>query len=365
MKKYILLVSAIAVAAVSCSKITPDTTANDMDVEINFDAKNYVNQTKASYSTSESFGCYAFYTGSTDWASATLSDAVKYIDNAEITYQTNAWKAKGQTYYWPKTGKLTFVCYSPKSANFEAGSSKEAILAKTGYTVTAAAASQKDSTENLMFADVANDLTKENATSVPVVFRHALAKIKFTAVAGSLSASGITYHIVVDTIKVSSIYNTGNVSFNGTNNTITWASQSGKANSGAIASTAKKSTNIVGATYATTDGELTTTAAAKGKDYYVLPQTLPADAKLTVIYTIYACNASGKILSVDTLTSDTTLNTIKNTSAITAWEKNKAYTYALTISPVSENPDDIITFSPSVEDWTDGGTGSVDIKPAA
>lgn len=350
MKKYILIATALFFAAAACTKVTPDVETVEQDVELTFNAQNYVPSTKAAYPDTLTFGCYALYTGSYSWNEAVLSDAVKFMNDAEISYQTNTWKAKGQTYYWPKTGKLSFACYSPKSANLKLGSDKASLLSVTDYKVEADKASQDDY-DDLMIADFVQDLTRQTA-AVNVIFRHKLAKVGFTSKEAREEYSGVTYHIVVNNISVNNISNEGDFNYNVTDSSSTWTNVEGNVSSDMF-TTATISTNTVGQTYTTTPGELSTTAAATGSDYFVMPQTLDDDSTISVTYTIYACNSDGKILSAETATSG---KDIKNLSA--EWDINKSYTYAITIDPVDAENE--ITFAPVIADWEDGN-GSINL----
>lgn len=136
-----------------------------------------------------SFGTLAYYLPSGNW-DANMADATLYIPISKVVNKANAtsgsaWEVEGKTYYWPKSGSLTFFAYSPFSYQETSGGNL-AIASLSGndgiqimdYDVDA----HQDT--DFMVADIAKDKkANENQpgssryNSVPIVFRHKLSQI--------------------------------------------------------------------------------------------------------------------------------------------------------------------------------------------
>ena len=189
MKKTILIL--LAVAAAACTKVEtlmPD--RSELNGEIDFQVVQRI-QTKANtpYSTSVPFGTYAWYTA--DSTNTTSSQNVPFMVNETIAFTGSVWKAQYNTYYWPKTGSIDFISYSPfRGANGVAvdttnykGSNPVVKADTLRYFGVNTAAGNVD----YMYADKVTVSKNEDKvqdgvhsyTGVPTVFRHALSKLSF------------------------------------------------------------------------------------------------------------------------------------------------------------------------------------------
>ena len=177
MKKSLSIIALAALAFVGCSKVTADapiSKTEDKGQEINFQVATYMGQTKAentTYPNNVSFGTYAWYNGT---GTPTPAPA-KFMENQQISYQTGVWKAKGQTYYWPKTGNIDFISYSPYD-------STTPWLNVTANTLTASTTGVA-ANDDYLYSDKALAQTQNTnpgayyTAGVPTLFHHALCKV--------------------------------------------------------------------------------------------------------------------------------------------------------------------------------------------
>lgn len=154
------------------------------------------------------FGTLAYYLPSRkNWknnrAEATLYIPISKVvnPNPSTTTSGSVWEVEGKTYYWPKSGSLTFFAYSPFSYQ-EAGGGKLAIESLSGNDGIQIVDYDVDAHQDtdFMVADIAMDKTANEAnpgsslyTGVPVVFRHKLSQIvgiNFQTVITSTTATG-------------------------------------------------------------------------------------------------------------------------------------------------------------------------------
>lgn len=172
--KGLALLCAAGVAA--CSRNEPAGSAV-ADTQIVYD----VAATKAAqvYGTSNRFISYAWYLteGSTWGGIDNASVAVPYISNSEISWQSGVWKNEHDTYYWPNSGSLAFLSYSPSSLapNVRVSSAIHEGIMLDAWDV----ASHQD--VDFMVADVQSGMKANGANAgyagVPTIFRHKLSMI--------------------------------------------------------------------------------------------------------------------------------------------------------------------------------------------
>lgn len=363
MKKSLSIIALAALAFVGCSKVTADApNTNEPDQPIKFQAANYVSSTKAgggqsAFPTDKSFKVQAFYTGEATWESVTLEDAVAYMQGAEVTYDssTGKWAPTGQTYYWPKTGYLTFIGWAPATVTptFDTSGATNFMTITPPATLT-----------DIMVSDFANDKNVSNASSgVPILFHHILSKINFKAkFVDTPDADGITHHAAITSLKFLKILNDGSYIIEGgkAGSTADWTAKwSPGSNYKDLAGDNYEYTNSseisVGSIFPSNfTHDLKTGFVNLISDAFVLPQTLDDQSKIELTYVIYYCNSSGKVLDKYEVTSSSPaqfqINTFSNSNGtITSWEQNKIYTYTIVIDP---NSDQKITFIPEITDWS-------------
>lgn len=353
MKKHFITILAAALAIAGCTKVSPGAPNTDEpDLPIKFQAANYVSSTKAgnnSEFTEKSFKVQAYYTGATTWAETTLSNVVNYMNGVEVKKSNNVWAPSDKDYFWPKTGYLTFIGWAPATVNatFDTSSNKMQI----GFG---------DGTTDLLVTDIVEDKTANehiyNHDGVPMLFHHILSKVSFKAKAKSgMNGDGITHHIVITSLDLKNITIDGTYTLNlitSSSNKASWGTSGGE-NDKSIFSLSNYSSLAIGATFSSVTGEISDTASSLlGSEFFAIPQTFSANAKVSIKYVIYYCNSAGKILDKHDKTAEAEefiLNSFTSSgSQITSWVQNKTYTYTIVIDP---NSDQKITFDPVVENW--------------
>lgn len=364
-KLFFIAVAALAIGA--CSKVQ----TVDIQKEINFEVANSL-QTKATGSVynNGAFGTYAWFNNTDD-----------FMVNEKVDLTGGAWKTVDHTFYWPKTGSISFISYSPFAGTSNTAGTTPTIT-KNSITYTDVTVGTTD----LMYADRAtcsnnvNEVTdsaspESGYSGVPTIFRHALAKLSFKVAANftewtddtTTPASKTTWEIKINSFKIGGFKTTGSLELNlnadgkswdkpvttvGTTNYYVWT--------GATGETAEQ--ELVDVTNYT-DGYvlLTTTpqdlASATG---YVLPQVLTAGAQTVKIdANIKTTLSNGKEINEHFVK---TIN-ISEISTLKAWQMNENIVYTIKFKPTASalNPDDahtddpndvIITFDPAVADWT-------------
>lgn len=362
-KLFFIAVAALAMGA--CSKVQ----TVDIQKEINFEVANSL-QTKATGSvySNGAFGTYAWFNNTDD-----------FMVNEKVDLTGGAWKTVDHTFYWPKTGSISFISYSPFAGTSNTAGTTPTItknsITYTGVTV---------GTTDLMYADRAtcssnvNEVTdnddaaaESGYSGVPTVFRHALAKLSFKVAANftewddATTGSHTEWEITINSFKIGGFKTNGNLELNlnadgkswdkpvttiGTTDYYVWTGASGE--------TAKQ--ELVDATTYPTGVVLTTTpqdlASATG---YVLPQVLSAgDQTVDIDAHIKTTLSNGKTIEED---FTKTVN-ISDISTLKAWQINENIVYTIKFKPTAkadgpsgldDSPEDvIITFDPAVADWT-------------
>lgn len=179
-RSYISLIALLAGMAVSCAKIEQGNGRVE-DRRICYDViqdRSAVTKAAGVYPTGESFASYAWYLpDGKNWADD-KADAQLYINRAEVSYDNanNSWYDKTKTYYWPKTGSLTFFSISPHSV------AESVVLTKNyGFWISDWNVHNHQDAD-IMVSDIQTDKnaneTVGSFTGVPTIFRHKLAMIE-------------------------------------------------------------------------------------------------------------------------------------------------------------------------------------------
>ena len=340
MKKYFIIAAAALVALAACTKNEIDTPKQN---QIKFNTVTG-KATKAPLSgtiyktTDPTFGifCYALADGKT-WA-ANSADGQTYMNNVEISYNSTdkIWEP-ASVYYWPLSGSLTFVGYSPYGcAGTVAYAPATKALTVTDFTVKAAAADQEDlmwATTNPDLDDNQSTYTSESATStllgVNEVFHHALSQVKFNV----KKAEGLDdYTITVNSITFNA-YSKGTLTV--TEDAPVWSAQGTAIDY-----------DTTGADVEAPDfGEA---FAAFGVANMPVPQTLAADTqKFTIEYSL-------KKGSVDLGSKTETVDLLGTT--VTAWAVNTIYNYNIVIDLKK------IYFNPTIVEWETGASQEITVQ---
>ncbi len=374
MKKYFIIAAAALVAMTGCSKIE---TAPEVQREISFQVANNV-RTKATGSVYENgaFGTYAWF-NNTD----------VFMVNEQVDKSGGVWRTVDNTYYWPKTGSISFISYSP----FTGASNTEnsvPVITKNSITYTDVTVGTTD----LMYADRAtcssnvdevtdgDDTADSGFTGVPTVFNHALAKLSFKIKANFIEYTDpttdtkTTWEVTVKSAKIGGFKTKGSLALTLNDDGKTWNkpvtnigtdTDPVNVNIWTNASGATDEQELIDATTYPGGVVLTTTAqdlaAASG---FVLPQQLTADTqKITLDIHIKTNLPNGHSINED---FKPTID-IKDISSLQAWQMNQNIVYTINIKPTAkadvnghdDDPNDvIITFDPAVADWVTVSTNA-------
>ena len=349
MKKFFFLAVAAIVTFAACTKNEIDNSNRAKEISYNAvagknAAKSIINT--AYYApTDPAFGIWGLYQA-TDWstnhsnnvwigASASAATQITYGVDAASTVGSEAWRNRSSVDYWPLTGTLVFMGYSPY-ANV---SSKAAIAVtdnKATLTVTNFQTTTGSWVDDLMWSDAVEassnttnyDADGANTTTyngVPVVFHHALSQITvFAKTDKDYAAQDYTFTITALSVTVDDNA-TLTVADDLTNApTVTWT---------------EPATDATRTVLSSASAALTTSYVKQGDSFLVIPQTLTAAQDIISIS--YQVVHNGV-----TTTATKTINlTAGDNDALTAFAKNTKYNLNLIFSM------DEIKYSPDVIDW--------------
>lgn len=396
MKKILLLATAVAALA-ACAKVSPVTptvpTDSNNNQEIGFQvAKALTTKAGDTFTGSDfkggAFGAFAWQKINGEYL--TEGSSLKYFMNAQkITNQSDVWKADGKTYYWPKEGNIDFVCYAPYDDGhcwFTLSSSENGMIDKLDASVTDVAADNAD----LLYSDKAvdcnsseTDQVKDGTTNayngVPVIFRHALAKV-------SVQVKGILVNSAKDNVAVitwldgelRNVYKTGSLAMklssdSATDNTKKWTATN------SIWTTEDNADNRENFDCALPNSgtELTETAQTVLAERFVLPQALSNSSEADQDFYI---KVEVKLYNGDQLTGAGTddvavkdgatpystatyekaakLSTMTGNGYTPYWKMGTKTNYVITVNPFTDE----ITFDPAVYEWETANPGSTEIK---
>ncbi len=354
MKKYILIAAAALLALAACSR----TNVDDIKEEVSFQVAKYLStraETGSKYDEAVPFGTYAWFNNG--------STVVPFMVNEQIGYTAGVWKAVDNPFYWPKSGSIDFVSYSPFAGTSNTAGTVPAVtgtsVTYTGYTVGSDDVMVADkvtcSSDTGATLDEVNDRVDSGFTGVPTLFRHTLAmlgfKIKANFVSYTDAATGKTtsWKITVNSAELSSLYTTGDCA-------LTWESGAWRAPADSVWSNPSGATaaqEMVSAGLVLTDDYQELGAA----DGFVLPQKLDGAQTLSLKMTIETTLSNGLTITED-------YNPVIDMSAFStldSWKMNQYIVYLISIkptavadatSPWTDDPTDVeITFDPAVADW--------------
>lgn len=357
MKKSLFLAALATIALVSCTQ-NEDFSQPE---KISFNPVNYKAQsTKApinttTYSTTDpSFGIFAFHTDK-GWDVASTQDAPNpvsvYIPKSIVSWQTDEWNTDTDA-YWPLSGKLTFIGYTPYYyGNLSTNGTVTASYAESTKTlsITGFSAQYQDDLMYTLPSD-AQDLTANTVnyvngttsyTGVPIKFRHALSQIVFKAKAADGLAHDTQFKITKIEMKGIKDDADMNVVENGTP---VWTEY---ANMNSI---------FDYTVYNDANGVIVETAATSsvsdeiGTGFLMIPQTFSTTPtedtdEFEVTYYMEGSNMPGVWTGPIT-------KSVKIQPQLASVAAGTKYVFTLTISP------DRILYSPLVaEDWSTGGSG--------
>ena len=352
MKKFAIIAALALIAGAACTKIE----STEVQKEISFEVANHITKAAGVVYDNGAFGTYAWFNGTDD-----------FMVNEKVDLSAGVWKTIDHTFYWPKTGSIDFISYSPFEGTSDTPGTVP-VITKNSITYTDFTVGDVD----LMYADKAtcssnvNEITDDalpgtsdsGYEGVPTLFRHALAKLSFCVKANFLEYTdavngGTTqWEVTVNSITIGGFYNTGSLALALNADGKSWDKPAGNVWTSPSGSTADQELIASPVTLTTTAQDIT---PATG---FVLPQTLTAGAQqVSFSFHIKTTLSNGKIIEEDY--SDT--KDLKDISSISAWEMNQNIVYTINIKPtaaISSDPSDLddpedatILFDPAVADW--------------
>lgn len=343
MKKLFFIAAIASVAFASCVKNDPAPSVTEQH-EITFAAPVVGPQTKVygeigvGYNTGESFDVWCVYNTAdiTEWG------GTPYFNDIKATHDniSGGWTLS-PNYYWPATGKLSFVALSPSITN-------STTYDKTdGFKITSwMQGNKEDLIVDLMYSLPALNKAKADYDAdgeelsgdvniykgVDITFKHALSYITFNVKTAADYTATTKFRL--KKITLSGVCTAGAFNQNASD---PWTEDT----------TGEKGTYIAYTNDSGLPFDYSAAVAAPseaGKEIILLPQALTTDQqKVTVDYQISTDNGTTWI--DQTQTADIT------NATVAAWEMGKKYTYTITIGMTQ------IIFDPAVTDWTEG-TGS-------
>lgn len=351
MKNYLFIAAAACVALAACTKnevkpveVEPEITYQTISTKAGTAAMNAANH----------FISYAYFLEKGNNWDSNSSSAKAYISAAEISFQTDCWKA-AKSYYWPKQGGLTFFAWSANNAT----PTTSVTPAPTCSTSNGIEVSSYDITANkdvdFLVADIVKNQTANTSTvgswkaGVPTVFKHALSKLVFKVV----TVKGSTEHnYTPDNVT----FTVKSIKLKGVNNKLSYSQgwQSGSTASKHTwtdpASPVEIDVPVFTGSYVATNSATALTPSET--DYYiVIPQGFDADDVLEIVYEIKTEFITGKPVIETVTISDKKLSDIYTAN----WEPGKEYTLTIKLGI------DEVLWAPTVEEWADGTTVDVTI----
>ena len=360
MKRYFIITVAALVSLCACTK---NEVSVEAQKEISFSVASYVGQTKANPTdyaeqyANVPFGTYAWFYQNGQDAQEFMVDETVSLNRGQSTGKTDAqpvW-SPSVTYYWPKSGTIDFISYSPKSissfvkidpSNFDF----------VDYTVA-------DGTDvDVMYADKAAGCTMNKTTyfynGVPTLFHHALAKLNInikTAYDEKVLKEGedeTKWAITVKDLSLNDFFNKGSANLDlATDGSWTLPSGNVWTPSG---SRVDKDFDLP------TDATINKDGKDFVNDYFVLPQDLAAGQTIKIVVDIVTTLPNGKTITETGVVVEAKLGE----SSIDAWEMNKQISYDLIIVPAKAGDDGepvAILFDPAVADWEDATASGITI----
>lgn len=335
MKTYQLILATALVALASCNK--EEVTNTDVNLESNEIGFNVVNRkaTKANdaiisgttYATDNTFKVWGWQSPAADFSEFAEDAASNFMSNLTISWtggrlsRAEAWRNADNYYYWPFTGKISFLAVhpstvAPSTTGWDATNDKpKATVAD--YTISAA-----NKTVDLMFA---TNEGSRRVDALPMVFNHALSQIEVQVKTDEDYTADVAFD--VESVTFNNIDLSGDLAY--ANNAFTWTDNAAQTASWTY--------------YDTVLEDITKDYQVYGAANVMIPQAAsvaddPAttDAIEGSYLTIgYSMEQTGSAKITGTV----------NISKPQAWEAGKKYVYTLNFR-LNE-----ILFNPSVTDW--------------
>ena len=356
MKTNQLILAAALVALAACTKSNVDT-LNTAENEIGFQAVTSMN-TKANnaivsgttYATDNTFQVWGWQSQEGDFSEFADDAASNFMSNLTISYcggtqdRALAWRNSAHYYYWPYTGKISFLAIHPStvvptSTGWDA-TNDVPQAAINDYTITPAS----NETVDLMFANKAETRTSVLAGDgkVAMVFKHALSQIEVQVKTDQDYSADVAFD--VESVTFNNIDLSGDVTY--INNAIAWTDNTTQTQNWVYYNTVKE--------------DITNAYQVYGAAKVNIPQ--PANIKAGELESTDPAYVEGD-LTENTITVGYSMEqygSAKITGTVTiskpqVWEAGKRYVYTLNFR-LNE-----ILFNPSVVDWVEVNVETINI----
>lgn len=202
MKKTLLAVVA-ALAMVSCSQNEIDEIDNGKQsgkTEIRFNSA-VMKTTRVAPMVTDNFKTFQVYGYLGDITNASTSIETAYLDDVITKNASNVWEGT-KTYYWPATGNISFIAYSPATNVTYSPKAGDTGYPSFSYVVQSGELGKLQ--EDLVYAIKPNE---SKANEISLGFKHALTQVNFSAEMIE------TYKYTISSITISGVYGTGDFKF--------------------------------------------------------------------------------------------------------------------------------------------------------
>lgn len=293
------------------------------------------------------FGAYAWYKGESP------ADDADFMTNEEVGYYaiSDSWTTTTTTYYWPRSGALDFICYSPYSVSGPA---------VTEDRITWSNWSVSDNPDvDLMYATKAAGLKAPSSTyyrnGVPTLFHHALAQVAFNLKLAYhekvVSETDKTrWKVTIHSMTLKNLHTTGSLVLNLGEDGKTWVVPATWTPTGTATEMALDCSGL--------PEEISDeTLRPLGGTTLVLPQPLDDANYVDMEMTIITEQDRGEGYQPFLRESHVHVGGALATTALPAWGINQRITYTLILAPsLPTDKDGVLVptevrFDPAVEGW--------------
>lgn len=353
----LILATAAVLALAACNKdeFSPKNSSTD---EIGFNAVT-AKATKANdaiisgttYATDNTFQVWGWQSEAGDFSEFSTDDASNFMSNLTISYcggpqsRADAWRNAVNYYYWPFTGKISFLAVhpstvAPSTTGWDATNNKpQATVAD--YTIVPGT----NETVDLMFA---TNEGSRRADALPMVFKHALSQIEVQVKTDEDYSTDVAFD--VESVQFNNIDLSGDVAY--ANDAFSWSDNDTQTQNWVYYNTVLEDITDSYQVYGAAKVNIPQPANYNAS---ILDPSDPlydaGDAVAATITIGYSMEQTGSAKITGTVTiADPFLSVAAN-----AWEAGKKYNYTINFR-LNE-----ILFNPSVTDWVDVNVTTINI----
>lgn len=360
MKKSVLLLALAALLASACAKNEVIPSSDSEAQEITFNMAPVTKAALSDFGHDKKFRVSAYYSQK-KWDEMTDNEkknAFVYIDNAVITYDTDrqVWKCADKTYYWPKSGMLTFFAWSlnDDSNVTLAGDDSPMGFAPNFEAVNGAIYVPDNKNKDFLVADAVKDQTANSEgkdwgeghtahNGVPTIFRHKMSQVAFKVRTAQDYSASKTIMIKSITFKSVIVYSSYGQYQDSWTDLSFWGHPKADL-------TYYANVNGQEAKYAENND---TADNIPSSEYYIyLPQNFsesdPESTYLEIKYTI----ATNGTTAVEEVVAKQRLDKLYTDN----WKMGKKYVSTIVIGL------DGIQWDPAVEEWEEENSGNIEIN---